>query len=160
LNNYIHSDRLSSAIRKLTNEGTTSTDSELSALSFFYLFQVLNDDEKRELKSYILDKGNWPIINLTENTILQKLVNARGGKDGVYGLFEKPGEVRINLQVNHFLELFHLLLLCLMIVDHRGPQRAKISGISSTMLCVHVCHEIYTRIRSSYIFCCGTELFA
>jgi hypothetical protein len=79
---------------------------------------------------------------LTENTILQKIVNARDGKDGVYGLFEKPGEVRINLQVNRFLELFHLL--CLMIVDHRGLQRAKISGISSTMLCVYVCHEIYT----------------
>jgi hypothetical protein len=90
-------------------------------LSFlFYLFQVLNDDEKRELKFYILDEANWPIINLTENTVLQRLVNARGAKDGVYGLFEKPGEVRINLQVNHFLELFHLLLLCLMIVDHRG----------------------------------------
>jgi hypothetical protein len=96
---------------------------------------------------------------LTENIILQKIVNARDGKDGVYGLFEKSGEVRINLQVNRFLELFHLLLLCLMIVDHRGPQRAKFSAISSTMLCVHIGHEIYTRIRSSYIFCCGTELF-
>ena len=90
---------------KLTNEETTSTDSELS-FYLFYLFQVLNDDEKGELKSYILDKANWPIINLTENTVLQKIVNARGGKDGVYGLFEKPGEVRINLQVNRFLKLF------------------------------------------------------
>jgi hypothetical protein len=60
---------------------------------------VLNDDEGSELRSYILDKTNWPMINLTENTVLQKMVNARGGKDGVYGLFEKPAEVRINLQV-------------------------------------------------------------
>ncbi len=104
----------------------------------------MNDDEKRELKSYILDKTNWPIINLTENTVLKKIVNARDGRDGVYGLFEKPGEVRINLQVNHFLELFHLLLLCFMIVDYRSLQIPGASRISSTMLCFNVCHEILT----------------
>lgn len=100
------------------------------------------------------------MINLTENTVLQKMVNARGGKDGVYGLFERPGEVRINLQVICFSNLSIPCYCCLIIADYRGSQRAKTSGISSAMLCIDVGHQIFARIRSSNIFCCGTKLFA